>query len=389
MRTTIDIPDPLYRQLKGKAASEGRSVKELVLRGVEQELGTAGAKPGVFRFQSCLRNGPERLTWTMPRFSRSFHFPDVNVWIALTYGGHIHHSVAKSWFDCLDMEARVCFCRFTQLSLLRLLTTQAVMGSDEVMTQRQAWDAYDRWLTDGRVIFLDEPRTVDAAFRSLSDQGYPNPKTWSDSYLAAFAAVSGLQLVTFDRDFKERLSSLRSSDPSLSPKKLARPQLGLAQQLQFDPTLNRQCIHGQTVMPKAEAQAQPGGWSDRRTPGFCCDGLRSQSRPALPAANSGASGIRSCAPEPPWRLPHRGMKKLGVEFFPAIDLPTLQHAILHFRIEPQRPPGTDFPIRPGFQVHHKIELHLGKRPGKIQSPVNKGAVDPRIDRIQEELLAVH
>jgi hypothetical protein len=38
MRTTVDIPDPLYRELKGKAASEGRSVKELILRGVEQEL---------------------------------------------------------------------------------------------------------------------------------------------------------------------------------------------------------------------------------------------------------------------------------------------------------------------------------------------------------------
>jgi hypothetical protein len=38
MRTTVDIPDPLYRELKGKAASEGRTVKELILRGVEQEL---------------------------------------------------------------------------------------------------------------------------------------------------------------------------------------------------------------------------------------------------------------------------------------------------------------------------------------------------------------
>jgi hypothetical protein len=38
MRTTVDIPDPLYRQLKSKAAIEGRSVKELILRGVEDEL---------------------------------------------------------------------------------------------------------------------------------------------------------------------------------------------------------------------------------------------------------------------------------------------------------------------------------------------------------------
>jgi len=38
MRTTVDIPDPLYRELKGKAASEGRSAKEIILRSVEQEL---------------------------------------------------------------------------------------------------------------------------------------------------------------------------------------------------------------------------------------------------------------------------------------------------------------------------------------------------------------
>ncbi len=38
MRTTVDIPDSLYRELKTKAAREKRSVKELILRGVEGEL---------------------------------------------------------------------------------------------------------------------------------------------------------------------------------------------------------------------------------------------------------------------------------------------------------------------------------------------------------------
>jgi hypothetical protein len=38
MRTTVDIPDALYRELKSKAAREKRSVKELILRGVEVEL---------------------------------------------------------------------------------------------------------------------------------------------------------------------------------------------------------------------------------------------------------------------------------------------------------------------------------------------------------------
>ncbi len=38
MRTTVDIPDPLYRRLKIEAAQRGCSVKELVLRGVRTEL---------------------------------------------------------------------------------------------------------------------------------------------------------------------------------------------------------------------------------------------------------------------------------------------------------------------------------------------------------------
>jgi len=38
MRTTVDIPDALYRELKSKAATEGRSVKDMILRGVEDEL---------------------------------------------------------------------------------------------------------------------------------------------------------------------------------------------------------------------------------------------------------------------------------------------------------------------------------------------------------------
>jgi len=38
MRTTVDIPDPIYRQLKSRAALRGCSVKELILQGVEAEL---------------------------------------------------------------------------------------------------------------------------------------------------------------------------------------------------------------------------------------------------------------------------------------------------------------------------------------------------------------
>jgi hypothetical protein len=44
MRTTVDIPDSLYRTLKKKNAHEERSVKELFLRGVERQLRTQPKK---------------------------------------------------------------------------------------------------------------------------------------------------------------------------------------------------------------------------------------------------------------------------------------------------------------------------------------------------------
>lgn len=38
MRTTVDIPDALYRELKSRAAREKVTVKQLILRGVQTEL---------------------------------------------------------------------------------------------------------------------------------------------------------------------------------------------------------------------------------------------------------------------------------------------------------------------------------------------------------------
>jgi hypothetical protein len=45
MRTTVDIPDAIYRQLKAQAAHEGTSAKKLILRGVEKVLTENCRKP--------------------------------------------------------------------------------------------------------------------------------------------------------------------------------------------------------------------------------------------------------------------------------------------------------------------------------------------------------
>ena len=79
------------------------------------------------------------------------YFPDVNVWIALAYEGHQHHTSATAWFARLNGEA-VYFCRFTQLGLLRLLTHPSVMRED-VRNQTEAWQ-YLRLVASGRARFI-------------------------------------------------------------------------------------------------------------------------------------------------------------------------------------------------------------------------------------------
>jgi toxin-antitoxin system PIN domain toxin len=142
----------------------------------------------------------------MPRSTTSF-FPDLNVWVALTYEAHVHHQAAATWFAKLPMDITLVFCRLTQLGLLRLLTTEAVMG-DEVMTQPQAWATYDRWLQDPRVEFVDEPPDMEARFRALTRLRQPATKDWADSYLAAFATLGQLTLVTFDRGLRSKAKPL-------------------------------------------------------------------------------------------------------------------------------------------------------------------------------------
>lgn len=127
------------------------------------------------------------------------YFPDINVWVALTYRGHQQHAVAASWFGRLRSEP-IGFCRLTQVGFLRLLTHPVVMR-DEVRTQHQAWEAYDLLTGDSRITYYPEhdPDAVENEFRALTTTTQFAPQQWPDAYLAAFAKAEGLTLVTFDR----------------------------------------------------------------------------------------------------------------------------------------------------------------------------------------------
>ncbi len=43
MRTSIEFPDPVYRELKIRAASEGTSIREIILEGVTMRLRSENA----------------------------------------------------------------------------------------------------------------------------------------------------------------------------------------------------------------------------------------------------------------------------------------------------------------------------------------------------------
>lgn len=123
--------------------------------------------------------------------------PDINVWLALAFDGHVHHVSAKRWFDALSTE--VCsFCRMTQQGFLRLATNPKVFKEDAV-TMAEAWEKFDLFLSDPRVSYANEAKGIEQIWRSFTQQGSFSPHVWNDAYLAAFAIGNKMELVTFDR----------------------------------------------------------------------------------------------------------------------------------------------------------------------------------------------
>ena len=75
---------------------------------------------------------------------------------------------------------------------------------------RMTVDEYERigaMLDDPRVELMDEPVALEAQFRALTRLRQPATKDWADSYLAAFATVGQLKLVTFDKGLRAKANS--------------------------------------------------------------------------------------------------------------------------------------------------------------------------------------
>jgi toxin-antitoxin system PIN domain toxin len=141
----------------------------------------------------------------MNKSTTSLHFPDINVWFAILQADHVHRARARVWWD--NTEGIIAFTRFTEMAVLRLLTTAAAMNG-KPLTMDAAWRAYDRLFEDDRVAFLPEPDDVESDFRELARGRAASPKLWADAWLLACARAGGGLVVTFDKAMALRGSCL-------------------------------------------------------------------------------------------------------------------------------------------------------------------------------------
>jgi uncharacterized protein len=134
------------------------------------------------------------------------HLCDTNIWLALALEHHTDHADARRWLDSVDAVDSVGFCRATQLSLVRLLTTATIFTRFGVvpLTNEAAWAAYESFAADSRVtMHADEPPGVVERWRRYALRDSASPKLWMDAYLAAFAAAGGWRMVTTDGAFRQ------------------------------------------------------------------------------------------------------------------------------------------------------------------------------------------
>jgi hypothetical protein len=64
MRTTIDLPDPVFKRLKATAALKGVSLKGIILAAVEKELQPGGLKKKRTKFPLIRSKEPGTLSLT-------------------------------------------------------------------------------------------------------------------------------------------------------------------------------------------------------------------------------------------------------------------------------------------------------------------------------------
>ncbi|MFM8604373.1 MAG: TA system VapC family ribonuclease toxin [Cyanobium sp.] len=131
--------------------------------------------------------------------------PDLNVWLALIWPGHIHHQHARRYWEQQAAE-QVLFCTVTALGLVRLVCQPKLMGT-AVHTTAEASALLAALCQQTGVALAHPEHDGWEVFHQLLRNGELPARLCTDAYLAALAMANGWRLVSFDRDF-ERFAAL-------------------------------------------------------------------------------------------------------------------------------------------------------------------------------------
>ncbi|WP_367875308.1 TA system VapC family ribonuclease toxin [Luteolibacter sp. Populi] len=125
--------------------------------------------------------------------------------MALTFSAHPHHSRAVATHADATSEKPAFFCRATQQSFLRLVTTPVILKAygAEGLTNREALQIHESLSRRQEIAFLEEPAGIQSLWFDLAALDSASAKVWMDAYLAAFAIRHGLTFATLDGDFRK------------------------------------------------------------------------------------------------------------------------------------------------------------------------------------------
>lgn len=129
---------------------------------------------------------------------------DSSVWLAAVFPPHPLHAQAQQSLANATARAPAVFCRATQQSFLRLITTPQILRAyaAETMTNLSAWKTFELFLSKPSITLQDEPVGTVALWRRMAARDTASPKVSMDAYLAAFAISGSMPLVTLDHDFR-------------------------------------------------------------------------------------------------------------------------------------------------------------------------------------------
>jgi toxin-antitoxin system PIN domain toxin len=119
----------------------------------------------------------------------------------LTATEHVHHKRALKYWNS-EADEQLAFCRITAMGLVRV-TSQPHTFDGKPLPPNEAWGNYLRWVALPHVRLSPEPDGVDRLISDWSRSNLVSQRGWTDVYLAAFAVIRGLRLVTFDRGFEK------------------------------------------------------------------------------------------------------------------------------------------------------------------------------------------